>query len=78
MATGYSLLRITMVPMAVLFESRMAWRSSALAPFCTGLAAGRQVVGGPVVDRVDVGQIDEVGDLDQPRPRGPAARAPRP
>ena len=29
MATGYSLFRITSVPMATLFESRMTWRSNA-------------------------------------------------
>ena len=66
MATRYSLFRITRVAMA-----DFARVGHGLPQQCVRLvgagALGRQVVAGPEVDGVDVGQPDEVGDLDLAR-----------
>ena len=65
-AVRYCLLRITTVPMATRSRSSIAARSSWYG-LLRRVAVGHQPVGALVVDRVDVVEGDEVGDLDGPR-----------
>ena len=77
MATRYSLFRMTSVAMATLpgVGHGLAQQGVGLVG---ALALGGQVVAGPEVDGVDVGQPDEVGDLDLARLlRLGRSRAPR-
>ena len=69
-AVRYCVLRMTTVPIATRSRSSIAAEQQLVRLF-GGVAVGSQPVRALVVDRVDLGQPDEVGDLDRTGRRRP-------